>query len=268
MLAAHEAIIDAERPISLTVWTPAAISIPRKSAQRRLDVFKRPPRLRRDGCGSVRVPHPVSWRLAPQSPQPTERSRSGRIRAPDPNTRTRAMFAVIRTGGKQYRVAAEDVIKVEKVKGDPGEIVQFGEVLVVGGDSVTLGSTDHCRRLGRRRGPRAGTRAEDHRLQEASPQEFAQKARPPAGIHAHARDRNPHRRGKANRHRTAQARAEEAGGRRRRAEDGRTPPRAEAPKRQGTRQDRAKAEGPQRNRPKPPAKKAGKPKSGGKGKKK
>src|SRR5260221_12919797 len=50
------------------------------------------------------------------------------------------MFAVIRTGGKQYRVAAEDIIKVEKVKGDPGEIVQFGEVLVVGGDSVTLGT--------------------------------------------------------------------------------------------------------------------------------
>jgi large subunit ribosomal protein L21 len=49
------------------------------------------------------------------------------------------MFAVIRTGGKQYRVAAEDVIKVDKVKGDPGEIVQFGEVLVVGGDDVTLG---------------------------------------------------------------------------------------------------------------------------------
>ena len=50
------------------------------------------------------------------------------------------MFAVIKTGGKQYRVAAEDVIKVEKVKGDPGEIVQFGEVLVVGGDDVTLGA--------------------------------------------------------------------------------------------------------------------------------
>ena len=50
------------------------------------------------------------------------------------------MFAVIKTGGKQYRVAAEDVIKVEKVKGDPGEIIQFGEVLVVGGDNVTLGS--------------------------------------------------------------------------------------------------------------------------------
>ena len=50
------------------------------------------------------------------------------------------MFAVIKTGGKQYRVAAEDVIKVEKVKGDPGEIIQFGEVLVVGGDNVTLGA--------------------------------------------------------------------------------------------------------------------------------
>ena len=50
------------------------------------------------------------------------------------------MFAVIRTGGKQYRVAAEDVLKVDKVKGSPGEIVQFGEVLVVGGDNVTLGA--------------------------------------------------------------------------------------------------------------------------------
>ena len=50
------------------------------------------------------------------------------------------MFAVIKTGGKQYRVAAEDVLKVDKVKGEPGEIVEFGEVLVVGGDSVTLGA--------------------------------------------------------------------------------------------------------------------------------
>ena len=50
------------------------------------------------------------------------------------------MFAVIRTGGKQYRVAAEDVIKIEKVAGDPGEIVQFGEVLLVGGDDVTVGA--------------------------------------------------------------------------------------------------------------------------------
>jgi large subunit ribosomal protein L21 len=49
------------------------------------------------------------------------------------------MFAVFKTGGKQYRVAAEDVLKVDRVKGEPGEIVEFGEVLVVGGDSVMLG---------------------------------------------------------------------------------------------------------------------------------
>jgi large subunit ribosomal protein L21 len=49
------------------------------------------------------------------------------------------MFAVIRTGGKQYRVAADDVLSVAKVEGEPGKIIQFGEVLVVGGDNVTLG---------------------------------------------------------------------------------------------------------------------------------
>ena len=50
------------------------------------------------------------------------------------------MFAVFKTGGKQYRVAAEDVLEVAKIKGEPGEVVAFGEVLVVGGDNVTLGT--------------------------------------------------------------------------------------------------------------------------------
>jgi large subunit ribosomal protein L21 len=50
------------------------------------------------------------------------------------------MFAVFKTGGKQYRVAADDVLKVARVKGERGEIVEFGEVLVVGGDNVTLGA--------------------------------------------------------------------------------------------------------------------------------
>src|SRR4029077_1802100 len=67
-------------------------------------------------------------------------SRSGTFRAPESNTRTRTMFAVIKTGGKQYRVAAEDVLQIEKVKGDPGEIIQFGEVLLLGGDEVKLGA--------------------------------------------------------------------------------------------------------------------------------
>jgi large subunit ribosomal protein L21 len=50
------------------------------------------------------------------------------------------MFAVIKTGGKQYRVAADELLQVEKVAGEPGEIIQFGEVLVVGGDAVSLGT--------------------------------------------------------------------------------------------------------------------------------
>jgi large subunit ribosomal protein L21 len=50
------------------------------------------------------------------------------------------MFAVIKTGGKQYRVAADDVLKIEKVEGEPGQIIQLGDVLVVGGDNVTLGA--------------------------------------------------------------------------------------------------------------------------------
>jgi len=55
-------------------------------------------------------------------------------------TRGQKMFAVIKTGGKQYRVAADDVITVDKVKGEPGELVEFGEVLLLGGDNVQIGS--------------------------------------------------------------------------------------------------------------------------------
>ena len=50
------------------------------------------------------------------------------------------MFAVIKAGGKQYRVAAEDVIRIDRVKGEPGQIVEFGEVLVLGGDTPQLGT--------------------------------------------------------------------------------------------------------------------------------
>ena len=42
------------------------------------------------------------------------------------------MFAVIKTGGKQYRVAAEDVIEIERVAGEAGDIVTLGDVLMVG----------------------------------------------------------------------------------------------------------------------------------------
>ncbi|TXR49153.1 50S ribosomal protein L21 [Phyllobacterium endophyticum] len=51
------------------------------------------------------------------------------------------MFAVIKTGGKQYRVAANDLLKVEKVAGSAGDIVEFAEVLMVGvGAEATIGS--------------------------------------------------------------------------------------------------------------------------------
>lgn len=50
------------------------------------------------------------------------------------------MFAVIKAGGKQYRVAAEDVIRVDRVEKKPGEVIAFGEVLVVGGDKPLIGA--------------------------------------------------------------------------------------------------------------------------------
>ena len=51
------------------------------------------------------------------------------------------MFAVIKTGGKQYRVVANDVLKIEKVAGEVGDIVEIGYVLAHGeGDAVTFGA--------------------------------------------------------------------------------------------------------------------------------
>ena len=51
------------------------------------------------------------------------------------------MYAVIKTGGKQYRVQPGDVIVVEKLDGEAGATVNFGEVLMLGGDKgITLGA--------------------------------------------------------------------------------------------------------------------------------
>ena len=174
------------------------------------------------------------------------------------------MFAVIRTGGKQYRVAAEDVIKVDKVKGSPGEIVQFGEVLVVGGDNVTLGlptvagASVAAEVLEQGRGPKIiafkKRRRKNSRRKRGHRQEFTlirvteiltdgakptKTARPkpePKPVAA------------------PPAAAEEA-----------EPAETKAPKRKAQAKTQAKAA----KRPsKTPAKKAAKPKSGGKGKKK
>jgi large subunit ribosomal protein L21 len=50
------------------------------------------------------------------------------------------MFAVLKTGGKQYRVATGDVLKIERLAAEAGETVQFNEVLVLGGDAPVVGT--------------------------------------------------------------------------------------------------------------------------------
>src|SRR6202166_2792657 len=50
------------------------------------------------------------------------------------------MFAVIKTGGRQYRVVPDDVLEIGTIAGEVGSIVQLGEVLLVGGDQPVLGA--------------------------------------------------------------------------------------------------------------------------------
>ena len=50
------------------------------------------------------------------------------------------MYAIIRTGGKQYRVSEGDTLRVEKVDGDVGSSIEFADVLMVGGEKVSVGT--------------------------------------------------------------------------------------------------------------------------------
>ena len=50
------------------------------------------------------------------------------------------MFAVIKTGGKQYRVATEDVLRIDRVEAEPGAVDEFGEELAVGGEGTVVGT--------------------------------------------------------------------------------------------------------------------------------
>ena len=50
------------------------------------------------------------------------------------------MFAVLKTGGKQYKVSKNDVIIIEKLTATAGDIIQFNQVLMIGDDKVQLGS--------------------------------------------------------------------------------------------------------------------------------
>jgi large subunit ribosomal protein L21 len=50
------------------------------------------------------------------------------------------MFAVVKTGGKQYRVAPNVKLQVERLAGEPGDTIEFDEVLMLGGDEVVVGT--------------------------------------------------------------------------------------------------------------------------------
>ncbi|APG25046.1 MAG: 50S ribosomal protein L21 [Syntrophotalea acetylenica] len=50
------------------------------------------------------------------------------------------MYAVIKTGGKQYKVSEGDLLKVEKIEGVVGDTIELNEVLMVGGEEVKIGT--------------------------------------------------------------------------------------------------------------------------------
>ncbi len=50
------------------------------------------------------------------------------------------MFAVLKTGGKQYKVQAGDILRVEKLAADAGETIQFNDILMLGGDKTVVGA--------------------------------------------------------------------------------------------------------------------------------
>ncbi|MDW3221614.1 MAG: 50S ribosomal protein L21 [Paracoccaceae bacterium] len=50
------------------------------------------------------------------------------------------MFAVLKTGGKQYKVQSGDTLRVEKLAADAGETIQFNDILMLGGDKIVVGA--------------------------------------------------------------------------------------------------------------------------------
>ena len=105
------------------------------------------------------------------------------------------MFAVIKTGGKQYRVAPADLVEVEKLSGAAGDAVAFGDVLMVGDeDGVAVGSPTVAGATVAGEIVRQQRTGQDPRLQEAPPAEFQAQPRAPPGADPGAHHRDPHRR--------------------------------------------------------------------------
>ena len=102
------------------------------------------------------------------------------------------MHAVIKTGGKQYRVAPGDTVKVETLTAEVGQQVTLSEVLAVSnGDDVKVGVALRGRRRGRRHGRRARAPRQGHDLQDEAPQALSEAPGASSELHrtAHRLDR-------------------------------------------------------------------------------
>jgi len=85
----------------------------------------------------------LCWKIRPQGQfQPTEQ-KAGRMLAhsePDDEQKGQKMFAVIKTGGKQYRVSSGETLKIETLPGDVGSAIVLDKVLMVAdGDKLSVG---------------------------------------------------------------------------------------------------------------------------------
>ena len=134
------------------------------------------------------------------------------------------MFAVIRTGGKQYRVAPNDIIKVEKIAGEPGDIVELAEVILLGGEGgPKTGSPTIAGAMVAAEVISQGAEREDRRLQEEAARELPPQEGPSPAFDGAPHHRDPDRRQKAveGRAETGKEGRAEAGG-----EEGREAPEA------------------------------------------
>ena len=89
------------------------------------------------------------------------------------------MYAVIRAGGRQYKVASGDVIEVDRLDAAEGADVAFDAVLVVDGTSVKANAPTSAEREGHREGRRTQARQEDPRLQLPPQDRLEEDARTP-----------------------------------------------------------------------------------------
>jgi ribosomal protein L27/ribosomal protein L21 len=87
------------------------------------------------------------------------------------------MFAVLKTGGKQYKVQAGDVLRVEKLAANAGDKIQFNDILMVGGETPPSVPALGCGRGRAGRGDRPDQGRKGHPLRQAPPEAFSQRTK-------------------------------------------------------------------------------------------